>query len=35
VIPEPANPLVVALDLSDIDEAVALAARLSGEVGLV
>jgi orotidine-5'-phosphate decarboxylase len=35
VIPRPENPLVVALDVSDIDEALALAARLSGEVAMV
>jgi orotidine-5'-phosphate decarboxylase len=35
VIPRPENPLVVAVDLSDLDEAAALAARLSGEVGVL
>jgi orotidine-5'-phosphate decarboxylase len=35
VIPRPDNPLVVALDVSDLDAAEALASRLSGEVGLV
>jgi orotidine-5'-phosphate decarboxylase len=35
VIPRPENPLVVAVDLSDLDEAADLAARLSGEVGVL
>jgi len=34
VIPPPANPLVVALDVSDLDEAEALARALEGQVGL-
>jgi orotidine-5'-phosphate decarboxylase len=35
MIPKPENPLVVALDLPDLDEAAALAGRLSGEVGVL
>jgi orotidine-5'-phosphate decarboxylase len=35
VIPRPENPIVVALDVSDLDAAEALAIRLDGEVGLV
>jgi orotidine-5'-phosphate decarboxylase len=35
VIPRPDNPLVVALDVSDLDEAEGLARRLEGEVGLL
>ncbi len=35
MIPRPANPLVVALDLSDLDEAAALAERLAGTVGML
>jgi orotidine-5'-phosphate decarboxylase len=35
VIPRPENPIVVALDVSDLDAAEALARRLDGEVGLV
>jgi orotidine-5'-phosphate decarboxylase len=34
MIPRPENPLVVALDISDLEAAEALAARLEGEVGL-
>jgi orotidine-5'-phosphate decarboxylase len=34
VIPRPENPLVVALDVSDVDRAEALAAALEGRVGL-
>jgi orotidine-5'-phosphate decarboxylase len=35
VIPRPANPLIVALDVSDIDAAEALAGTLEGHVGLL
>ena len=35
VIPRPGNPLVVALDVSDIETAEALAGRLAGHVGLL
>jgi orotidine-5'-phosphate decarboxylase len=35
LIPAPANPVIVALDVSDLDEATSLAARLAPEVGLV
>jgi orotidine-5'-phosphate decarboxylase len=35
VIPRPENPIVVALDVSDLDAAEALVRRLDGEVGLV
>lgn len=35
MIPRPANPLAVALDLSDLDAAEALARSLRGEVGLL
>jgi orotidine-5'-phosphate decarboxylase len=35
VIPRPENPIVVALDVSDLDAAEALARRLEGEVGQV
>jgi orotidine-5'-phosphate decarboxylase len=35
VIPRPANPLVAALDLSDLDRAEALAATLRSQVGLL
>jgi orotidine-5'-phosphate decarboxylase len=35
VIPRPANPLAVALDVSDLDEAEGLARRLEGEVGVL
>lgn len=35
MIPRPENPIVVALDVSDLDAAEALAIRLDGEVGLV
>lgn len=35
MIPRPDNPLVVALDVSDLDEAEGLARRLEGEVGLL
>jgi len=34
VIPRPENPLVVALDLSDLDAAEDLAKRLAGQVGM-
>jgi len=34
VIPRPENPLVVALDLSDLDAAEDLATRLEGQVGM-
>jgi orotidine-5'-phosphate decarboxylase len=34
VIPRPPNPLIVALDVSDLDEADAVARRLEGEVGV-
>lgn len=35
MIPRPENPLVVALDVSDLDSAEALARRLDGAVGLL
>ena len=35
MIPRPANPLIVALDLPDLDRAESLAASLAGEVGLL
>lgn len=35
MIPRPDNPLVVALDVSDVDTAEALARRLEGHVGLL
>jgi orotidine-5'-phosphate decarboxylase len=35
MIPRPANPLAVALDVSDLDAAEALATRLRGEVGVL
>ncbi len=35
MIPRPGNPLVVALDVSDIETAEALAGRLAGHVGLL
>lgn len=35
MIPRPSNPLVVALDVSDLDAAEALARRLEGEVGVL
>jgi orotidine-5'-phosphate decarboxylase len=35
VIPRPANPLVVALDVSDVESAAALAQVLDGHVGLL
>jgi orotidine-5'-phosphate decarboxylase len=35
VIPRPDNPLIVALDVSDLDAAEAMAERLRGEVGLL
>ncbi len=35
MIPRPENPLVVALDLSDLAEAAALAERLAGAVGML
>lgn len=35
MIPRPSNPLAVALDLSDLDEAESLARRLGPEVGLL
>lgn len=35
MIPPPENPLVVALDLADLEEAVALAERLAGTVGML
>ncbi|MCI0632995.1 MAG: orotidine-5'-phosphate decarboxylase [Actinobacteria bacterium] len=35
MIPRPDNPLVVALDVSDVDAAEALAGTLEGEVGLL
>ena len=35
VIPRPENPLVVALDVSDLETAEALAGRLAGHVGLL
>ena len=34
MIPRPANPLVIALDVSDLDAAEELARRLEGDVGL-
>ncbi len=35
MIPRPSNPLIVALDVSDLDAAEALARRLEGEVGVL
>lgn len=35
MIPSPANPLVVALDVSELDAAEALAVRLTGQVGML
>lgn len=35
MIPRPANPLVAALDVSNLDQAEALARRLEGEVGML
>jgi orotidine-5'-phosphate decarboxylase len=35
VIPRPENPLIVALDVSDLDEAERLAAALAGEVAML
>ncbi|MGZ5353085.1 MAG: orotidine 5'-phosphate decarboxylase / HUMPS family protein, partial [Actinomycetota bacterium] len=35
MIPRPENPLVVALDVSDMTAAEALAVRLKGEVGVL
>jgi orotidine-5'-phosphate decarboxylase len=35
VIPRPDNPLIVALDVSDLDEAEAMARRLKGEAGVL
>jgi orotidine-5'-phosphate decarboxylase len=35
MIPRPANPLIVALDVSDLDAAVALAERLAPEAGML
>lgn len=35
MIPRPDNPLIVALDVSDLDEAEAMARRLKGEAGVL
>ena len=35
MIPAPSNPLIVALDVSDVDRAEALAAELAGRAGLL
>lgn len=35
MIPRPDNPLIVALDVSDLDEAEAMAQRLKGEAGVL